>query len=200
MKKFVTLALSFLFIFTLVGCTKKEEAKKEEATDTRNQSYYNTYTGLYDTNIANLTSYDMYKDAHTAEKTYKGTEYPGNKEYLANVKEAYKDSKEKIQAFVDGLKKDTTAQDKDIKKMNEEFITEGENLIQDIDNKMAKLDKITDADYDKSEKDFIKLVEDTVSSDDSSSRKFNDVLKKMDKKLGIDRETIQENNTHKTTK
>ena len=39
MKKFVTLALSFLFIFTLVGCTKKEEAKKEEATDTRNQSY-----------------------------------------------------------------------------------------------------------------------------------------------------------------
>ena len=119
MKKFVTLALSFLFIFTLVGCTKKEEAKKEEATDTRNQSYYNTYTGLYDTNIANLTSYDMYKDAHTAEKTYKGTEYPGNKEYLANVKEAYKDSKEKIQAFVDGLKKDTTAQDKDIKKMNE---------------------------------------------------------------------------------
>ena len=142
----------------------------------------------------------MYKDAHTAEKTYKGTEYPGNKEYLANVKEAYKDSKEKIQAFVDGLKKDTTAQDKDIKKMNEELITEGENLIQDIDNKMAKLDKITDADYDKSEKDFIKLVEDTVSSDDSSSRKFNDVLKKMDKKLGIDRETIQENNTHKTTK
>lgn len=200
MKKFVTLALSFLFIFTLVGCTKKEEAKKEEATDTRNQSYYNTYTGLYDTNIANLTSYDMYKDAHTAEKAYKGTEYPGNKEYLANVKEAYKDSKEKIQAFVDGLKKDTTAQDKDIKKMNEELITEGENLIQDIDNKMAKLDKITDADYDKSEKDFIKLVEDTVSSDDSSSRKFNDVLKKMDKKLGIDRETIQENNTHKTTK
>ena len=100
MKKFVTLALSFLFIFTLVGCTKKEEAKKEEATDTRNQSYYNTYTGLYDTNIANLTSYDMYKDAHTAEKTYKGTEYPGNKEYLANVKEAYKDSKEKIQSFV----------------------------------------------------------------------------------------------------
>ena len=90
--------------------------------------------------------------------------------------------------------------DKDIKKMNEELITEGENLIQDIDNKMAKLDKITDADYDKSEKDFIKLVEDTVSSDDSSSRKFNDVLKKMDKKLGIDRETIQENNTHKTTK
>ena len=73
--------------------------------------------------------------------------------------------------------------------MNEELITEGENLIQDIDNKMAKLDKITDADYDKSEKDFIKLVEDTVSSDDSSSRKFNDVLKKMDKKLGIDRET-----------
>ena len=59
MKKFVTLALSFLFIFTLVGCTKKEEAKKEEATDTRNQSYYNTYTGLYDTNIANLTSYDI---------------------------------------------------------------------------------------------------------------------------------------------
>ena len=98
------------------------------------------------------------------------------------------------------MKKDTTAQDKDIKKMNEELITEGENLIQDIDNKMAKLDKITDADYDKSEKDFIKLVEDTVSSDDSSSRKFNDVLKKMDKKLGIDRETIQENNTHKTTK
>ena len=29
MKKFVTLALSFLFIFTLVGCTKKEEAKKD---------------------------------------------------------------------------------------------------------------------------------------------------------------------------
>ena len=48
--------------------------------------------------------------------------------------------------------------------MNEDLIAEGEKLIKDIDGKIAKLDKITKNDYNKTQDEFIKLVDDTVKS------------------------------------
>lgn len=206
MKKIVTLALSLLFVFGAIACSNKNNTTIENAgttgdtRDTIDQSYYNTYTGLYDANIGTITSYDMYTNVDSAEKVYRGVEYPGNRQYLTDVKAAYKDSKEKIQAFIDGLKNDTKTEDTELKKMNESLIEEGEKLIQDIDAKMVKLEKITDDDYNKSEDEFMKLVNDTVNTGDTVENKFSDMLKNMDKKLGIDRTTIQNNNTDNTTK
>lgn len=195
MKKLVTLALSLLFVFGVAACSNRSNTTTEntgDATDTIDQAYYNTYTGLYDKNLAKITSEDMFStNMDSAERIYRGAEYPGNRQYLTDVKKAYKDRKEKIQAFIDGLKNDTKTEDAELKKMNESLIAEGEKLIQDIDAKITKLDKITGDDYNKSEDDFVKLVDNIVNANDTVTNKFSDMLKDMDKKLGIDRNTTE---------
>ena len=142
----------------------------------------------------------MYTDVDTANNAYKDKEYPGNEKYLSDVKAAYKDSKEKIQSFVDGLKNDAKTDDAELKKMNEDLIAEGEKLIKDIDGKIAKLDKITKNDYNKTQDEFIKLVDDTVRAGENVTNTFGDMLRNMNTKLGIDRKTIENNNTKNTTK
>lgn len=208
MKKFITLTLSFLLLFTVVACSNREQARPENVNENANgntnevtdKAYYNSYTGLYDQNIGTLAAYDMYTDVDTATNAYKDKEYPGNEKYLNDVKAAYKDSKEKIQSFVDGLKNDVKTDDTELKKMNEDLIAEGEKLIQDIDAKTARLDQITKDDYNKTQDEFIRLVNDTVSTGDNVTNNFNKMLKNMDLRLGIDRKTMKDNNTHDTTK
>lgn len=200
MKKIITLALSFLLLFTAVGCSNKEKAQPESANKVADKTYFNTYTGLYDKSIGTLGAYNMYTDVNTAESAYKDKEYPGNEKYLSDVKAAYKDSREKIQSFVNGLKNDAKTEDTELKKMNEDLIAEGEKLIKDIDAKIAKLDKITKEDYNKTQGEFIKLVDDTVRAGENVTNTFGDMLRNMNTKLGIDRKNIENNNTKNTTK
>ena len=200
MKKFITLALSFLLLFTAVACSNKEQAQPESADKVADKTFFNTYTGLYDKSVGTLGGYNMYTDVDTANNAYKDKEYPGNEKYLRDVKAAYKDSKEKIQSFVDGLKNDAKTDDAELKKMNEDLIAEGEKLIKDIDGKIAKLDKITKNDYNKTQDEFIKLVDDTVRAGENVTNTFGDMLRNMNTKLGIDRKTIENNNTKNTTK
>ena len=204
MKKFITLALSFLIIGAAVGCSNKDKNQMQSQSGTTNemndQAYYNTYTGLYNESIGTLGAYDMYTDVNTATNAYKNKEYPGNEKYLSEVKAAYKDSRDKIQTFVNGLKKDVDTGDTELKQMNKDLISQGEKLIKDIDTKLVKLDEITEADYNKTQDEFIKLVHDTVQVGDNVSNDFTNMLKNIDKKLGIDRNTIQNNNMNNTTK
>lgn len=200
MKKLITLALSFLLLFTAVACNNKEQAQQESTDKVADKTFYNTYIGLYDKSVGTLGGYNMYTDVNTANEAYKDKEYPGNEKYLSDVKAAYKDSKEKIQSFVDGLKNDVKTDNAELKKMNEDLIAEGEKLIKDIDGKIAKLDKITKNDYNKTQDEFIKLVDDTVKSGKNVTNTFGDMLRNMDIKLGIDRKTIENNNTKNTTK
>lgn len=200
MKKFITLALSFLLLFTAVACNNRDQAQPESADKVADKTFFNTYTGLYDKSVGTLGGYNMYTDVDTANNAYKDKEYPGNEKYLSDVKAAYKDSREKIQSFVDGLKNDAKTEDTELKKMNEDLIAEGEKLIKDIDGKIAKLDKITKNDYNKTQDEFIKLVDDTVRAGENVTNTFGDMLRNMDTKLGIDRKTIENNNTKNTTK
>ena len=200
MKKLITIALSFLLVFTAVACSNKEQAQPENTNKVVDKAYFNTYTGIYDKSIGTLSGYKMYTDIDTVNNAYKDKEYPGNEKYLNDVKSAYKDSKEKIQSFVDGLKNDAKTDDSELKKMNEDLISQGENLIKDIDEKMTKLDKITKNDYNKTQDEFIKLVDDTVKSGESIKNTFGDMLRKMNVRLGIDKKTIENNNTENTTK
>ena len=200
MKKFITLALSFLLLFTAVACNNRDQAQPESADKVADKTFFNTYTGLYDKSVGTLGGYNMYTDVDTANNAYKDKEYPGNEKYLSDVKAAYKDSREKIQSFVDGLKNDARTDDAELKKMNEDLIAEGEKLIKDIDGKIAKLDKITKNDYNKTQDEFIKLVDDTVRAGENVTNTFGDMLRNMDTKLGIDRKTIENNNTKNTTK
>lgn len=199
MKKFMTLALSFLFLFSVVGCNNKDKNVTEnknkaadEATDKiADDAYYNTYTGLYDENIGTLGQYAMYTDVNSVNNAYKDKKYPGNEEYLNDVKAAYKDSKQKIQTFVNGLKNDAKTEDNELKKMNDDLIAEGERTIKDIDARMARLDNVTEQDYSKTQDEFIKLVDDTVRKGEKATNTFTDMLKDMDTKLKINRGTKQ---------
>ena len=153
MKKFITVALSTLLILGTVGCAQRNTnttgtngntTGTNDNTTEQSNAYYNSYTGLYNESIGTLTGYDMYTDVNTANDAFKNKEYPGNEQYLNDVKAAYKDSREKIQSFVNGLKNDVKTDDAELKQMNEDLIAEGEKLIKDIDAKIAKLDKITE--------------------------------------------------------
>lgn len=190
MKKFMMLALSFLLLFSAVGCNNRNNT----ATDNTNKAadkvadnaYNDTYRGLYDENIGTLGQYSMYTDINSVNNAYKDKEYPGNEKYLGEVKAAYKDSRDKIQTFINGLKNDAKTEDAELKKMNDELITEGEKAIQDIDAKIARLDKISKDDYSKTQEEFIKLVDNTVREGDNVNNKFNDTLRNMNDRLGID--------------
>lgn len=142
----------------------------------------------------------MYTDIESVNKAYKEKEYPGNKKHLEEVKAAYRDSREKIQIFVNGLKKDVKTDDQELNKMNQDLISEGEKLIRDIDAKLAKLDNITEDDYNKTQDEFIKLVDDTVRGAETVTNRFDDVLKNMNRRLGIDKRNIENNNINNSTK
>ena len=209
MKKFITVALSTLLILGTVGCAQRNTnttgtngntTGTNDNTTEQSNAYYNSYTGLYNESIGTLTGYDMYTDVNTANDAFKNKEYPGNEQYLNDVKPAYKDSREKIQSFVNGLKNDVKTDDAELKQMNEDLIAEGEKLIKDIDAKIAKLDKITENDYNKTQNEFIQLVNDTVNTGENVASGFSEMLRNMDVRLGINRDTINKNNTNNTTK
>lgn len=209
MKKFITVALSTLLILGTVGCAQRNTnttgtngntTGTNDNTTEQSNAYYNSYTGLYNESIGTLTGYDMYTDVNTANDAFKNKEYPGNEQYLNDVKAAYKDSREKIQSFVNGLKNDVKTDDAELKQMNEDLIAEGEKLIKDIDAKIAKLDKITENDYNKTQNEFIQLVNDTVNTGENVASGFSEMLRNMDVRLGINRDTINKNNTNNTTK
>ncbi len=204
MKKFITLTLSFLLLFSMVGCGNRANNNNNNAQAPANEpddnAYYNTYTGLYNESIGTLGGYRMYTDLNSVENAYKNKEYPGNEAYLKEVRSAYEDSRDKIQSFVDGLKNDAKTDDKEINKMNEDLIREGEKLIKDIDRKITKLNEIKESDYSKTQSEFIRLVHDKTREGEHETNEFEKMLNNMNERLGINRGTVEENNTHKTTK
>lgn len=204
MKKLITLTLSFLLLFSMVGCGNRSNNNNNNAQAPANEpddnAYYNTYTGLYNESIGTLGGYRMYTDVNSVENAYKNKEYPGNEAYLNEVRAAYEDSRDKIQSFVDGLKNDMNTDDKELSKMNEDLIREGEKLIKDIDRKITKLNEIKESDYSKTQSEFIRLVHDKTREGEHETNEFEKMLNNMNERLGINRGTVEENNTHKTTK
>ena len=203
MKKLITLAISFVLLFSAVGCNNNNNNKGQDQGQTQGQpgsadkvaddTFFNTYTGLYQKSIGTLGAYNVYTDANTANDAFKDKEYPGNERYLKDVKAAYKDSRDKIESFVNGLKNDVKTDNTELKEMNEDLIEEGEELVRDIDKKIAKLDKITKDDYNKTQDEFIRLVHDAENTGDDIGQEFTDMLRNMDTRLGIDRNATNGN-------
>ena len=165
-----------------------------------NNDYYNTYTGLYNESIGTLAGYSVYSDLNTMRDEFVDKEYPGNEQYLNNVRAAYEDSREKIQTFVDGLRNDAKTDDEELNKMNTDIIKEGEKLIKSIDKKIAKLNEIKEKDFEKDQDEFIKYVYDKTREDEHETNEFDKMLRNMNERLGINGGTVEENNTHNTTK
>lgn len=195
--KFLVLLFALVMILGVVGCSKKandnantnEQTTQEDTADkVVDENYYNVYTKNYESSIVPLEeSYYIYGNVDSAEKYYKDHDYPGNKEYLNEVKAALVDSKEKVQEFIDNMEKDGKSDNEKVNKLNKEMIDDGKDLIEDIDERLEKLDKITDKDLAKSDKEFRRIVGDHIVLEKEGDHDFKEILKKLDKELNIER-------------
>ena len=195
--KFLVLLFALVMILGVVGCSKKandnantnEQTTQEDTADkVVDENYYNVYTKNYESSIVPLEeSYYIYGNVDSAEKYYKDHDYPGNKEYLNEVKAALVDSKEKVQEFIDNMEKDGKSDNEKVNKLNKEMIDDGKDLIEDIDKRLEKLDKITDKDLAKSDKEFRRIVGDHIVLEKEGDHDFKEILKKLDKESNIER-------------
>lgn len=195
--KFLVLLFALVMILGVVGCSKKandnantnEQTTQEDTADkVVDENYYNVYTKNYESSIVPLEeSYYIYGNVDSAEKYYKDHDYPGNKEYLNEVKAALVDSKEKVQEFIDNMEKDGKSDNEKVNKLNKEMIDDGKELIKDIDKRLEKLDKITDKDLAKSDKEFRRIVGEHIVLEKEGDHDFKEILKKLDKELNIER-------------
>lgn len=195
--KFLVLLFALVMVIGVVGCSKKtnedtntnEPAKEEKVSDrVVDENYYNLYTKNYESSIVPLEeSYYIYGSVDSAEKYYKDHDYPGNKEYLKEVKEALVDSREKVQQFIDSMEKDGKSDNEKINKLNSEMIEDGKKLVSDIDKRLEKLDEITDKDLAKSDTEFRRIVGDHIVLEKEGDHDFKEMLKKLDKELNIER-------------
>ena len=195
--KFLVLLFALVMILGVVECSKKandkantneQTAQEDTADKVVDENYYNVYTKNYESSIVPLEeSYYIYGNVDSAEKYYKDHDYPGNKEYLNEVKAALVDSKEKVQEFIDNMEKDGKSDNEKVNKLNKEMIDDGKDLIEDIDERLEKLDKITDKDLAKSDKEFRRIVGDHIVLEKEGDHDFKEILKKLDKELNIER-------------
>lgn len=184
MKKVLAMFLSLMLGIGVVACSKKEEVKQEGTSEEIN--YTEQYSVLYNDYLAKLRNYSVYDETDKTIKYYEENEYPGNEKYVQNLKDAYKDSKDNIQKYIDGIKNDVNTDDIDLSALNENLVTEGEKTIANIDKRLEKLDTITEDAYSKGKEEFIRLVNDTTKLEDETKSEFNKVLEEVNKKLDID--------------
>ena len=77
--------------------------------------------------------------------------------------------------------------------INNKLISEGEKTISNIDAKLKKLDTIPQDAYDKSQDDFIRLVNETTKLGDDTKSGFNDTIKELNDMLNINMDTNKKN-------
>lgn len=195
-KKMVIAGLSLALSLSMVACNKKEttpssdtntttQQNTADTTNTATNDYVERYSRFYGDSIGNLGMYKMYETPESTTEYYKTNTYPGNEKYVEDLKAAYKDSRDKIQTFVNDLKNDAKTDDKKISDMNQKLIDEGEKTISNIDARLKNLDSIPKDIYNNTQDDFIKAVDDATRVKDETISEFNKMLDEMNKMLGI---------------
>jgi protein subunit release factor A len=192
-KKALTIGISLAVSMGAVACAK-EEAVPNGTTTTpapgqedvgMDNDYVEKYSKYYGDYSSDLKNYEMYSTPESLNEYYKTNEYPGNEKHLENVKAAYKDSRDKMQSFVDSLKNDAKTEDADLKEMNDNLIAEGEKTIANIDEKLKKLDEVPKDAMTKTQEEFINTVNETTTLKDENKSNFTKMLEDMNKKLDI---------------
>jgi len=192
-KKALTIGISLAVSMGAVACTKKEAVPNGTTTTPApgqenaaiDNDYVEKYSKYYGDYSSDLTNYEMYSTPESLTEYYKTNEYPGNEKHLENVKAAYKDSRDKMQTFIDSLKNDVKTEDEDLKEMNDNLIAEGEKTIANIDEKLKKLDEVPKDAMTKTQEEFIKTVNETTTLKDETKSNFTKMLEDMNKKLDI---------------
>ena len=209
--KSLILCLTLLLVLGLVGCARQNDnnanknntnnTTENPVTDNTNDQYYDIYTRNYDMSLAPLgENYTMYGNLNDVEEYYKTNEYPGNKKYLQEVKDALNDSKDNVEQFINNMEKDAKSDNQDINKLNREMIEDGRDLVEDINESIRELDRITDQDLNRSEVEFRRLVGERIDIDDHRDNDFTEMLRNLENRLGIDRNNGNNNNKNNNNK
>lgn len=195
MKRWLSMGLTLALVIGVVACTKNEPQKQEPPKENANTvvDYGKQYSALYNDYIGTLGNYSVYTTPGATIEYYNTNEYPGNEKYVEYLKTTYMDSKEKIQKFVDGLKNDLKTEDKDVAKLSENLIAEGEKTIANIDARLAKLEKLPKDIYGKTKDDFINYVDEATKLEESAKSNFDKMLEDMKKQLNINLDNVQPN-------
>ena len=209
-KKSVVAALALALSLSVVACNQKETTPTNDQnsktqqntagnTNVATNDYVQRYSRFYGDNIGNLSGYQMYSTPEATTEYYKTNQYPGNEKYVEELKAAYKDSRDKIQTFVNDLKNDAKTDDKKISDMNQKLIAEGEKTISNIDARLKNLDNLPQDAYNQSQDEFIKTVDKTTKGKDEANSQFNNLLDEMNKALGIDSNSMNNTNNNQNT-
>jgi len=192
LKKLSLLGLSLLLSLSVVACTKKnQERVGDDANKAKNNveakvdGYTNYYTTAYNDYSMGMDKYSMYNTVEGVNKVYETKEYPGNEKYLKEVKDAYKDSRDKTQNFVNSLKKDGKTEDKELKGMHDKLIAEGEKTVKEMDARINRLNEISDEDMKRDQNGFITLVHGITHTGNDIQTGFGNMVNDMNKRLGI---------------
>ncbi|WP_315166077.1 hypothetical protein [Metaclostridioides mangenotii] len=192
LKKLSLLGLSLLLSLSLVACTKNNQEKVgEDANKAKNNveekvdDYTNYYSTAYNDYSMGMDKYSMYNTVEGVNKVYETKDYPGNEEYLKEVKEAYKDSRDKTQNFVNSLKKDGKTEDNELKEMHNKIIAEGERTVKEMDARIKRLNEISDEDMKRDQNGFITLVHGITNTGNDIQTGFSNMVNDMNKRLGI---------------
>ncbi|MGL4913305.1 MAG: hypothetical protein ACRC3Y_12840 [Romboutsia sp.] len=193
LKKLSPIALLFMLAITVSACSKQNDTtdkvdigKKQEVemkVSDSDKEYGKKYNELYKKYISNLAKFDIYSDEEKAEAYFNKNEYPGNKKYLNNLKEAYSKSKEGISSFISELKADTKIENPSLKAMNEELIVEAELTIMNIDEMLNRINQIPKEIEKTSKEEFIEIVNKTADLADEKENEFEEMIEYMNEKI-----------------
>ncbi|GAA3659398.1 hypothetical protein [Asaccharospora irregularis] len=191
-RKLVLLSMILGVSLGAVACSNNNPKPDENASNNQSEvdkkpdAYTENYSKNYKEYLAGLDEYSIYNIPESVNKAYDGKEYPGNEKYLEEVKTTYKDSREKVQSFVNSLKNDIKIEDQELNKMNKDLIAEGEKLIGELDTKIKRLDEIPKERLKDEKNDFMNAVNDATKVDKDTRSDFNKMIDGMNKRLGID--------------
>ena len=201
--KFIS-ALSLVVILSSVGCGNKEadhNASTNNTTNTTQQqnatedtAYVDKYYQFYGDYMTPLGTYGFYNTPDLTIEYYNENEYPGNKKYVEDLKAAYLDSKEKIQLFVNSLENELDTEDEKLNELNKNLIDYGKKTIENIDEKLKKLESLPEEAYNKGKEEFIRFVDESTKVENDMKNDFEKALDNMKDALGIDDNNNDNNN------
>lgn len=189
-KKIILTGIALALSIGLVACKKAVENSSDNLAKNGTQTvaqndYVEKYSRFYGDNFSDLNTYKKYKTPQETIEYYRNNEYPGNEEYISELKNDYIDTKTKIQNFINYIKNNLPTDNKELTDLKNKLIVEGKKTISIIDQRINKLDEIPNEDYDKSKDDFINDVYKVTTLGDQTESQFESLLKQLNELLGV---------------
>ena len=188
--KIILTGIALSLSIGLVACNKRVKNSIDNLSENSGQTvaqndYVEKYSRFYGDNFSDLNTYKKYKTPQETIEYYRNNEYPGNEEYISELKNDYIDTKTKIQNFINYIKNNLPTDNKELTDLKNKLIVEGKKTISIIDQRINKLDEIPNKDYDKSKDDFINDVYKVTTLGDQTESQFESLLKQLNELLGV---------------